>query len=71
MINNACGILDNHYCATLRDHLRQGYPTGYLDLTQAYNVLQTSIQQGRIQSGNDVDQSRQNFTVSLLQIKGL
>ncbi|KAJ8930476.1 hypothetical protein NQ314_016703 [Rhamnusium bicolor] len=44
--------------------LRQGYPSGYLDLTQAYNVLQTSIQQGRLQSG-DTEQSRTAFVVAL------
>ncbi|XP_044728429.1 conserved oligomeric Golgi complex subunit 4 [Chrysoperla carnea] len=65
MINNVCGILENHYCSILRENLRQGYPSGYLDLTQAYSVLQTSIQQGRIQSGNDLDQSRLSFITHL------
>lgn len=69
MINNVCGILENHYCSILRENLRQGYPSGYLDLTQAYSVLQTSIQQGRIQSGNDLDQSRLSFIVSNFVIK--
>lgn len=51
----------------LRSRLRQGYPSGYLDLT--YNVLQTSIQQGRLQSG-DAEQSRTAFVVALNNADG-
>ncbi|XP_023017309.1 conserved oligomeric Golgi complex subunit 4 [Leptinotarsa decemlineata] len=64
IINNACRVLESDFGEVLRSRLRQGYPSGYLDLTQAYNVLQTSIQQGRLQSG-DTEQSRTAFIVAL------
>ncbi|XP_045470942.1 conserved oligomeric Golgi complex subunit 4 isoform X2 [Harmonia axyridis] len=63
LINTACRVLENDFCDVLRTKLKQGYPSGYLDLTQAYNVLQT-IQQGRLQSG-DTEQSRIAFIVAL------
>lgn len=63
IINNACRVLESDFCTILRSRLKQGYPSGYLDLTQAYNVLQSSIQQGRLQS-NDAEQSRIAFIVS-------
>lgn len=61
IINTACRVLENDFCDVLRSKLKQGYPSGYLDLTQAYNVLQ-GIQQGRLQSG-DTEQSRIAFIV--------
>ncbi|XP_030749484.1 conserved oligomeric Golgi complex subunit 4 isoform X2 [Sitophilus oryzae] len=64
IINNACRVLENDYCTVLKARLKQGYPSGYLDLSQAYNVLQNSIQQGRLQSG-DTEQSRTAFIVAL------
>ncbi|KAG5876538.1 hypothetical protein JTB14_010309 [Gonioctena quinquepunctata] len=64
IINNACRVLESDFGEVLRGILRQGYPSGYLDLTQAYNVLQTSIQQGRLQSG-DTEQTRMAFIVAL------
>lgn len=63
VINNACGILEKDYCNVLRNQLKQGYPSGYLDLTQAYNVLQSSIQQGRLQS-SDTEHAKTMFIVS-------
>lgn len=56
-------MLEKDFCEILKGRLRQGYPSGYLDLTQAYTVLQTSIQQGRYQSG-DTEQARTAFIVS-------
>jgi uncharacterized protein YoxC len=64
IINNACRVLENDFCDVLRARLRQGYPSGYLDLTQAYNVLQSSIQQGRLQA-SDTEQTRTAFLVAL------
>ncbi|XP_022912920.1 conserved oligomeric Golgi complex subunit 4 [Onthophagus taurus] len=64
IINNACRVLESDYCSILRSKLKQGYPSGYLDLTQAYNVLQTSIQQGRLQPG-DTEVARTAFIVAL------
>lgn len=66
IINNACRVLESDFCAILRSRLKQGYPSGYLDLT--YNVLQTSIQQGRLQSG-DTEVSRTAFLVKTPKIQ--
>jgi hypothetical protein len=63
VINNACALLETDFCEVLRRQLRQGYPSGYLDLTQAYSVLHTSIQQGRLQA-SDSEQARLMFLVS-------
>ncbi|KAK5646267.1 hypothetical protein RI129_004731 [Pyrocoelia pectoralis] len=64
VINIACGVLENDFCGILRGRLKQGYPSGYLDLTQAYNVLQTSIQHGRLQP-SDTEQIRTAFIIAL------
>jgi hypothetical protein len=63
VINNAYALLETDFCEVLRRQLRQGYPSGYLDLTQAYSVLHTSIQQGRLQA-SDSEQARLMFLVS-------
>lgn len=59
IINNACTILETDVCNILRQQLRQGYSAGYLDLTQAYNVMI----QGRLQQ-MDSEQTRVQFLVS-------
>jgi hypothetical protein len=68
VINNVCALLETDFCGVLKQQLQQGYPSGYLDLTQAYNVLHTSIQQGRLQA-SDSEQARLTFLVSLLFIQ--
>jgi len=68
VINNACALLETDFCGVLKHQLQQGYPSGYLDLTQAYNVLHTSIQQGRLQA-SDSEQARLTFLVSCLFIQ--
>jgi hypothetical protein len=68
VINNACALLETDFCEVLKQQLRQGYPSGYLDLTQAYNVLHTSIQQGRLQT-SDSEQARLMFLVSFLFVQ--
>jgi hypothetical protein len=64
VINNACALLETDFCGVLKHQLQQGYPSGYLDLTQAYNVLHTSIQQGRLQA-SDSEQARLTFLAYL------
>uniref|UniRef100_A0A336KIL1 Conserved oligomeric Golgi complex subunit 4 n=1 Tax=Culicoides sonorensis TaxID=179676 RepID=A0A336KIL1_CULSO len=64
VINNAASCLDQDFLNALRTPLKAGYPSGYIDLAQAYNAFQTSIQQGRIQT-NDAEQGRTNFIVQL------
>lgn len=58
------GILEGEYSSRLRSRLRQGYPAGYLDLSQAYNALQTSLQQGRLQT-SDTELARLMFLVKM------
>lgn len=62
VINIACDILEGEFANRLRNRLRQGYPAGYLDLTQAYSALQTSIQHGRLQT-SDTELARLMFLV--------
>jgi len=64
VLNFACTHLESDYSGALRAQLRQGYPSGYLDLTHAYNALHTSIQQGRLQS-SDSERARLTFLAYL------
>lgn len=64
VVNMACGILEGEFASRLRGRLRQGYPAGYLDLAQAYNALQTSIQHGRLQA-SDTELARLMFLVRI------
>ncbi|XP_012538440.1 conserved oligomeric Golgi complex subunit 4 isoform X1 [Monomorium pharaonis] len=64
VVNMACGILEGEFANRLRNRLRQGYPAGYLDLAQAYNALQTSIQHGRLQT-SDTEYARLMFLAYL------
>ncbi|KAF7990028.1 hypothetical protein HCN44_008702 [Aphidius gifuensis] len=64
VVNLACGILEGEFSTRLKTRLRQGYPAGYLDLAQAYNAFQTSIQQGRLQA-SDTDYARLMFLAYL------
>ncbi|GAB0094433.1 Conserved oligomeric Golgi complex subunit 4 [Sergentomyia squamirostris] len=64
VINNAASSLENDFIVALKAPLKAGYPSGYIDLAQAYNVLQSSIQHGKIQT-SDAEQSRNNFLVKL------
>lgn len=57
VINNACAILETDVCNAMRRKLKQGYASGYLDLTQAYNV----VMQGRLQQQSDYEQTRSLF----------
>lgn len=60
VINNACGALETEMCSALRQQLKLGFPSGYLDLTQAYNV----VMQGRLQT-SDSEQTRAVFLTYL------
>lgn len=48
----------------LKAPLKSGYPSGYMDLAQAYSAFQSSLQQGRLQT-SDVEQARNNFIAQL------
>ena len=63
VVNNAVGILEQDFCGLLQGQLKLGFPSGYLDLTQAYNVIQSSFQQGKLQGG-DMEKQKMVFLVS-------
>lgn len=64
VINNAATSLDEDFVPALRTPLKNGYPSGYIDLAQAYNAFQTSIQQGKLQT-SDSEMARAKFIVQL------
>ncbi|XP_017099288.3 conserved oligomeric Golgi complex subunit 4 [Drosophila bipectinata] len=64
VINNVAACLDGDFVAALKAPLKSGYPSGYIDLAQAYNAIQTTLQQGKLHS-SDADRSRANFLVQL------
>lgn len=64
VINNAATCLDGDFVNALRAPLKAGYPSGYIDLAQAYNAIQSSLQQGKLQS-NDTEKARSNFLIQL------
>ncbi|XP_053675501.1 conserved oligomeric Golgi complex subunit 4 [Anopheles nili] len=64
VINNAASCLEEDFLKALKAPLKAGYPTGYIDLAQAYNAFQSSIQQGRLQT-SDTDQARGRFVAAL------
>jgi len=59
MLNHAVSIIDTAYREQLHTRLRAGYPSGF-DLSQAYTVIQSSIQMGKLQS-NDVEKVKMSF----------
>lgn len=61
VINHACSVLDEKFIDLLRTRLKLGYPSGAL--SQAYNLVSSSIQHGKLQS-QDVEKSRQQFLVN-------
>ena len=64
VINNACALLEEDYALVFQQQCKQGFPSGYLDLTQAYNVIQSSLQQGSIRlQSSDTEKAKANFLV--------
>lgn len=67
VINNGAACLEQELINALRTPLKSGYPSGYIDLAQAYNAFHSvasSIQQGKIQT-SDIDVARTKFLVTL------
>ncbi|KAK3594356.1 hypothetical protein CHS0354_031735 [Potamilus streckersoni] len=63
MINHACTILEQDFREVLFNRVRAGFPSGF-DLTQAYNIVQSSIQQGKLQS-SDIEKTKAQFLTTL------
>lgn len=62
VINNAAACFEADFIAALKAPLKSGYPSGYIDLAQAYNAFQTSLQQGKI---SDTEHARTRFICQL------
>lgn len=62
MLNHCCTILEQNFRETLYAKLRPGFPSGF-DLTQAYNIMQSSFQQGKLSS--DTEKAKTAFLVTL------
>ena len=64
MLNHACAILEQDFREILYSRLRAGFPSGF-DFTQAYNLVHSSIQQGKLQRTDLETQKAKNaFLVS-------
>ncbi|XP_014667760.1 PREDICTED: conserved oligomeric Golgi complex subunit 4-like [Priapulus caudatus] len=62
LLNLARAVVETEYGDVLRARLRAGFPSGLLDLQQAYSVLHASLQQGKL---SDADEGRVRFLVTL------
>jgi len=63
MLNHAGTILEQDFREVLYGRVRAGFPSSF-DLTHAYNMVQSSIQQGKLQT-SDTEKARTQFIVSL------
>ncbi|XP_070191423.1 conserved oligomeric Golgi complex subunit 4-like [Littorina saxatilis] len=65
MLNHACTILESDFREVLYARLRAGFPSGF-DLLQAYNLVQASFTQGKLQSSDaEKVKARASFLTSL------
>lgn len=67
MLNHASTVLEQDFREVLFSRVRAGFPSGF-DLTQAYNMVQSSIQQGKLQS-SDQEKAKTTFLVCVLWSK--
>lgn len=67
MLNHAVSIIDTVYREQLYTRLKAGYPSGF-DLSQAYTVIQSSIQLGKLQ-GSDVEKLKQMFLTAFNNVE--
>jgi hypothetical protein len=67
MLNHGCSILEQDFREILYSKLKAGFPSGF-DFTQAYNLVQSSIAQGRFQSADvETEKTKSTFLVNILQ----
>ena len=65
MLNHSSTILEQDFLEILYSRLRSGFPSGF-DFSQAYNLVQSSIQQGKLQTQNsDTEKAKATFLVTL------
>ena len=66
MLNHANSVLEEHFREVLYSKLRVGFPSGF-DITQAYNLVQSSFQQGKLQySDVETQKAKAAFLVGAL-----
>ncbi|KAK4294099.1 hypothetical protein Pmani_033249 [Petrolisthes manimaculis] len=67
MLNHAVTLIETQLAEGFKQTLRKGFPAqGYLDLNQAYTVLQSTLQAGKINPASaDSDALRQTFLTAL------
>ena len=66
MLNHSCTIFEQDFREVILTRLRQGFPSGF-DLVQAYNFVQMTIQQGRLQTADsETEKIKTNFLVIIL-----
>lgn len=63
MLNHACTLIEQDFREVLYSRVRAGFPSGF-DLSQAYNMVQSSIQQGKLQS-SDTEKTKSLFLVCI------
>ncbi|KAJ8303428.1 hypothetical protein KUTeg_019824 [Tegillarca granosa] len=63
MLNHSCTVLEQDFREVLYSRIRSGFPSGF-DLSQAYNMVQSSLQQGKLQS-SDTEKSKSQFLMTL------
>jgi len=66
-LNHAVALIDTQLAEPFHATLRRGFPAhGYIDISQAYTALQTSLQTGKINSGSaEADSLRLAFLTAL------
>ena len=65
MLNNSSTLLEEDFAGVLMNQLKGGFPSGYMDLSAAVSVLQSSIQQGKLQT-SDSETTKAMFLVSCI-----
>jgi len=63
VINNACTLLESEFCQVFQNQMKLGFPSTYLD--QAYTVIQSSLQQGKLGGSSDTEKQKQLFLAYL------
>ncbi|XP_076331924.1 conserved oligomeric Golgi complex subunit 4 [Tachypleus tridentatus] len=64
MLNHTCSLLEETFFDVLNGRIRQGFPSGGIDLAQTINVIQSSLQQGRLQA-SDTEKARAVYLKTL------
>lgn len=61
MLNHACTVIEQDFREVLHSRIRSGFPSDQY-LSVAYTMVQSSIQQGKLQS-SDTEKAKTQFLV--------